>query len=182
MSGSSAPIVYWDAGIFIALLAGEKRKDPADMDGIREQVQQFERKRVQIATSVITFTEVLRGHLHADARTLLDNFFRRENTHLVQVDRRIAILAHDIRDFYTNRPDGLPTVTVPDALHLATAIDQNCTKFYTFDGDTPVRPGRPKGSRPLLSLNGVVAGRYYLAIEKPRPGYLSLPMFKPEDE
>ena len=31
MSGSVAPIVYWDSGIFIAWLMNEKRSDPAEM-------------------------------------------------------------------------------------------------------------------------------------------------------
>src|SRR5439155_17868067 len=96
--------------------------------------------------------------------------------------RSIAGIAHNIRDFYSKRNDGLPTVTTPDALHLATAIAFKCDKFCTFDGADVKRPDKPKRSRPLLSLGDVVAGQYRLVIVKPKPSLYDLPMFKREDK
>jgi predicted nucleic acid-binding protein len=182
MSGSSSSLVYWDTGIFIAMLMREEREDPADLDGIREQVAQFDKRKLQIATSVITLTEILRGYLPAVARDTLDAFFKREDCHLVDVDRHIAYIAQEIRDYYAGRNDGLPTLTTPDALHVATAIASDCDKLYTFDGDAHRRPDKPKEGRPLLSLTSPIAGRYPLIIKKPRPAHMDMEMFKMGDK
>jgi hypothetical protein len=84
---------------------------------------------------------------------------------MYDVNARIARIAHDIRDFYARRNDGLPTLTTPDALHLATAIAYECAAFYTLDAKN-----RPDKNRSLLSLSGgLVAGRYRLEVAKPTP-------------
>jgi predicted nucleic acid-binding protein len=44
-------------------------------------------------------------------------------------------LTSKIRDYYQRRKedDRLPTLTVPDAMHLATAILYGASEFHTFD-------------------------------------------------
>ena len=85
------------------------------------------------------------------------------------MDRRIAEISHEIRNFYQiqKQIDGIKTIAVPDAIHLATAISLNCTCFYTFDGDGGQKLGEP---RALLLLGNKIADKYNLRIEKPMPG------------
>jgi hypothetical protein len=43
MSGIK-PIVYWDTCIWLAWIKNEKR-DPGEMEGVQEQVDQFEKRK-----------------------------------------------------------------------------------------------------------------------------------------
>ena len=155
---------------------GENRPEEQVL-GMKEHRELFARGDAYLATSVVTLTEVLDSQQSAESRETFQKLFQRKNFLLQQVNRRIAIIAHDIRDYYQNTNDGLPTVTTPDALQLATAIYlEGCDEFYTFDehnrGTNTTRP-----SRGLISLSGTVAGKYRLTITKPRvtlPSQLNL--------
>src|SRR5436853_6164062 len=105
MSGSKPELVYWDAGIFLAWMTDEQRADPADLEGIKEQVKLFSDGKLQLATSVITLTEILESQLPHGARETFEKLFQRRNCHLVNLDRNMASIAHNIRDFYSTRTD-----------------------------------------------------------------------------
>lgn len=171
MSGKKE-LVYWDACIFLAHLKDEKRADPLDMAGVREQMIRIDKAEIQLATSVITLTEVLESGVPTDTRNRLGLIFHRRNCHLVEVNMRIAEISHTIRDYYqVEKSKGglLPTVTTPDAIHLATAIWFGCDRFYTFD-----EKDEPKKRRALIPLSPVIAGQYPLIVSKPIPGQLPL--------
>ena len=59
-------------------------------------------------------SEVLDSQQSAESRERFQKLFQRKNFLLQQVNRSIAIIAHDIRDYYQNTNDGLPTVTTPE--------------------------------------------------------------------
>ena len=167
MSGNG--IIYWDSCIFIAHLKNEVRQDPQDMLGINELVDSFDLGQIDLVTSTITFTEVLRTTITPQDYERFKSFFFRRNCHLMDVTRRIAEISHEIRNFYY-QPGG-PVLGTPDCIHLATAISFQCDVLYTFDGcGKSTKPG-------LLSLHSPIANRYDLSIQKPiptRPPQLSL--------
>ncbi len=161
MAGSDQPF-YWDTCLFIAWLKDEKRKTPGEMDGVREYIERLKRREIKIITSTLTITETTETKVGAGVLNIFDNLMKRRNLTRVAVDMRVAQLARDLRDYYSQRPDEFnkKTLSVPDAIHLATAILYRAQEFNTFD-----RHNR-SGTLGLLPLNGDVAG-HRLTICKP---------------
>lgn len=170
MNGNN--IIYWDACIFLSYLKGENRPDPLDMLGVEELVQLIDDEDVDLVTSTISLTEILASTLPPDAKGKLNSLFGRRNIHLVEVSKEIALIAHELRDYYKNVNDGLPTLTTPDAIHIATAIKMSCSKMYTFDEND-----RKKKSRAILPLAQPLIGKYQISILKPRASAAQMPLF-----
>ena len=163
--------IYWDACIFIAHLKSEQRADPLDMLGVEGQVQYIDNGDLDLVTSTVCLVEVLECTLTQDAYNKFKTYFSRRNIHLVDVSKEIALIAHEIRDFYQKQNDGLPTVTTADAIHIATAISFGCSKFYTFDEND-----QKNKRRALIPLAQPIAGKYPIPIEKPVPNTTQLPL------
>jgi predicted nucleic acid-binding protein len=165
MAGTK-PLFYWDTCIWLAWFKNEKRA-PGEMEGIQEQVDSFEKGEIVLTTSVVTLTEMLdlKNKLSAAVQRKFQAFFYRRDLIRVGVDIRVAELARDLRDHYflENQKDGLPTIGLGDAIHLASALHIKADRFITFDGRDSKKPTHPR--RGLLNLNGNVAGRP-LKIEK----------------
>lgn len=159
------PIIYWDTCIFLAWLKDEKRPNK-EMDGVNFIAHEIHDNHVILITSVVTKGEVLESTLDKRGLILWDSFFKRKNAREVVADGRIMQLTHDIRDYYQQRKiaDGLPTLTLPDATHLATAIIYGATEFHTFDENDI-----PKRRRAILPLNGNVAGHPLKICKPPLP-------------
>ena len=152
--------IYWDSCIFIAWIKDEKRP-PGEMDGIYECVEEVEAGRNRIITSVLTRTEVFEANLSQEIKKKYTQLLNRRKVQLLDQDLRVSDLAREIREYYERQSqiDGLPGLSVADAVHLATAIHYRVDAFWTFDN------GGYK-ARSLLSLNGNVAG-HLLVITKP---------------
>jgi predicted nucleic acid-binding protein len=182
MSGGRATI-YWDTCIWLAWLKNEKR-DPAEMGGIQQCVERFEKGEILIATSVLTLPEMLdlQNKLSALNLRKFQLFFRRSDLIRIATDMRVAEIAQRIRDYYflEFQKDGLPTLELGDALHLASAIHYNVDEFITFDERDSKRPSRAK--RGILPLDGNVAG-HKLSIKKPSViGQMPLQLVQPADQ
>ncbi len=160
MSGKA--LIYWDTCIFLAYLKDEDREDPQDMLGVQELATLFDQGQLDLATSVITFTEVLEGSIPPEDYRNFRNIFSRKNSHLIDVHKEIAEISHTIRDFYydPNRKSSTSTIRTPDAIHLATAIWFGCGVFYTFDGEA---------GHGLLQLSQPIADVYSMPIQRPAP-------------
>lgn len=159
MAGAE-PIYYWDSCLFIAWLKDEQRPT-GEMDGVREIIQRSQRKEVKIVTSVLTKVEVLSGHIPVGLNTLFSGVMKR--IHPISMDIKVADLAHDLRDHYSNNRSqhGGKILSTPDAIHLATAILYRVTEFHTFDRDGDAK------HLGLLPLSGDVGG-HRLTICKPQ--------------
>ena len=156
------PIIYWDTSVFLAWIKDEKRRNN-EMDGVNDVANKIHKDHVILLTSTITTAEILESTLTEVAKQRLTDLFKRKNFQQVAADGRVMKLSHEIRDYYQQRKDidQLPTVTTPDAIHLATAIIYAASEFHTFDENNELRKRRA-----LLPLNGNVAG-YHLIICKP---------------
>jgi predicted nucleic acid-binding protein len=163
-------VFYWDACVFLAWLMDETRP-PGEMEGIVDCVQAFESGRAGLATSALVFAEVSSARVSAQALDRFERLLRRRNVTVIDVGRRVARLAGELRDYYsaqvpkkTGRKPGrakkAKTLSTPDAPHLATAILYDVDEFHTFDRRNK------RNSLGLLPLDGDVAG-HKLAIKKP---------------
>jgi predicted nucleic acid-binding protein len=153
---------YFDTCIFLHWLS-DPQKDAAVVDGIEDIVLAAERQQsVVIVTSVITRIEVLNTRLAPDAAARFSRMFGQFTVQSVNVDPRIAQLAHDIRDYYMSQTPIVKMAT-PDCIHLATAIHFECDEMNTLDGGG-LRP-RPND---LITLSeNVMGGKYAIPIRKP---------------
>lgn len=171
MAGTN-PTYYWDSCLFLAWIKDEQRPT-GEMDGVREIVERAKRREVKIITSVLTATEILESKLPAGMKRLIDGMMK-NRVNRIGMEIKVAQMAHDLRDHYANSSShGGKTISVPDAIHLATAILYRATEFHTFDG------GKTGGkSLGLLQLSGNVAG-HRLIICKPQARNPQLDLGKP---
>lgn len=149
---------YWDTCIFLHWLS-DPVKDQQVVDGIEDIVQMSERGDATIFTSTITRIEVLRSKLSADAAEKFVKLFPRA-VEWVNVDPRVAQLAHDIRNFYSE--PGKRDMGTPDCIHLATAIIYAADEFNTLDGS-----GKKRRHDLIPLSENIMGGKHKLPIRKP---------------
>ena len=153
--------VYCDSCILISWLKKEQRKDPQETEGIKQLINHIQAADLNMITSVLTKCEVLECTLTPKAITDLENVLLRQNVILADTNEAIWKLTMRLRNYYKAIHDGLPTLTIPDAVHLATAITYEADIFYSMD-----EKDEPRKRRALIPLSGNVGG-YDLKIEKP---------------
>lgn len=165
MSGNK-PIIYFDSCIWIALITQEQRKDPAETAAIAGLVSCMERKEFIVVSSSLIFAEVLESTLTDQQKQIFQGVTKRKT--VVQIKdaaRPIMDLCGEIRNFYRAQkqrdPEHTKIPSIPDAIHISTAIYYECTHFYTLDDG-------------ILSLANPIAGRYTLSMTRPsviEPGF-----------
>jgi predicted nucleic acid-binding protein len=145
----------WDSCTYISLLTGEKRtaEEMKKLHGIEQMVNEG---RAVVFTSTVTMVEVLACKMTPEQAKKFKGLIGNPDTPFMPVDTKVAELAHEIRSFYDGK------VSVPDAIHLATAIHFEAAAFHTYDGcSTRKRPGD------LLRLEQPIAGKYAMPITFP---------------
>jgi len=143
-------IFYWDTCIFLDwFMSSRSKRTSEEMNGISEIAQLIEKDKAILVASSIIRIEILACTLSDEAQEKLTQWFMRKNFQEIAVDKRIASLAHDIRNFYQQEKQNAINIKTPDAIHLATAIYYKVNQFHTFDGQ------RKRG---LLRLSNNVAG------------------------
>ena len=149
-------VVYWDSCVFLAWIKEETLWGQDVMDGMAQVVEQSAKNQAIIITSVLTKTEVLESQLTEEQRKKFNAVFGHRNVVLLDLDQRISDEAARIRGYY-KKPHSR-TMSVPDSIHLATALHYNAHEFHTLDGSS-----RRKRAFDLLALNGNVAdARLYI--------------------
>jgi predicted nucleic acid-binding protein len=118
------------------------------MAGLAEVEKEIEAGRVILITSAISRSEIFVADLTEDQRQQYRRLFQRDNhveyTPHTKILDRASRLRHDSR----TRPKG-PVLTVPDSIHLATAMLLKVDEFHTWDGSA-----RKQRGTPLLPLSG----------------------------
>jgi predicted nucleic acid-binding protein len=118
--------IYWDSNAFLAWLQNEAEREAA----CRDTLDAAQRGDFLIVTSALTLAEVLwlRGapRLTEDKANLLNRFFRRSSMRVVNLDRKIAQRAQRLVWESGIKPK--------DSVHVATALQYECSILETFDG------------------------------------------------
>lgn len=156
--------VYWDTSVFLAWIKDEKRPN-GEMDGVNYYAEKIAKNEIVLLTSTLINVEILESTLSDEAKYRFHNLFMRRNCIQADPDVRIMQLASKIRDYYQNQKsiDGNKTLSTPDSIHIATAIQYNVAELHTFDENED----SSRRWRALIPLNGMVAGEYSLKICKP---------------
>lgn len=168
MAGNSR--YYWDSCLFLAWLKNETTREAGEMDGVRDVVEKVKRREADLITSALAYAEIYAADLPVGVPNLFRDLMRRRNVSTIAVDVPIATFASELRKHYTMRAAEFngKTISVPDAIHLATAILYKAEEFHTFDS------GKKGKSLGLLQLDGNVAG-HGLRICKPQARQTGFP-------
>jgi predicted nucleic acid-binding protein len=153
--------VYWDSMTFNYRIA----EKPEHIDIHRHVSDRAEHGEIEIATSAFTLCEVAKVEpatstlSEEEQERLIVRFFENPFIILVQVDRRVGVLARDIVRRYGG-------IKGKDGIHIASAIISRSTVLHTYDeamlkkngliGDPQLRIERPnwKDGQPPLPTNG----------------------------
>jgi predicted nucleic acid-binding protein len=136
MTESSSSLIYLDTNVFIKAVEGlDETAAPAKV-----LIETLRRQRAGIAaTSEITFAEVLAPSKQVDAlpphmkrRAYLDLLLWSGFVELIPVSRSILIETAKIR--------AMARFKLPDAVHLASAIQVRCRYFVSADRDFDKMP------------------------------------------
>lgn len=125
MPDNRSPLVYFDANVFIYAMETD------DDRGLlaRRWVMQVDRGEVRAVTSELTCGEVLPHPVARGDRELVDGYHRllkhRPMLQVRSVDRSIILRAVHIRAEFNTE--------LPDAIHVATALDMGCEALLTED-------------------------------------------------
>ena len=155
---SGKPVYYWDTSVWLAWIKDETR-EPGEMEGVAEIAQEVFDGDAVLITSTITRIEILETHLELNQRNKFLETLESSGITDVDLDPFVAEIASEIRDYYVSkRPDGAK-MSVPDAIHLATAIHSKATEFNHFE----------KGRKSIYfsKLGSMVADKYPLNIKCP---------------
>jgi hypothetical protein len=131
---------YWDADVFLGWLMDDPQKAP-HCEGV---LQAAADGRIQIVTSALTLTEVIRlkgkPRLPRASEDKIRAFFEHDWIVVRDVDRFLAEAAREL--IWTNN------LRPKDAIHVATALELKLPQLDTFDKDLHKLSGR-LGSPPL---------------------------------
>jgi hypothetical protein len=122
----SIPRRYWDSSAFLAWLLPEPEREEA----CRSVLKAAEEGEVQIVTSALTLTEVIKlkgkPELKRDQEVRITKFFQNEYIILRGLDRFIAQSAQHLIWEY-------PQLKPKDSIHVATAVRWKIPVLDTFD-------------------------------------------------
>lgn len=118
-------LICLDSNVFIAALSS----DETHSDTAQQIILALQANQLQVVYSTIVLGEVLGGSTWTADRLYIDDFFASlENTELVPVTAAVARQAGILRLSAGSK------LKLPDAIHLATALDQKADVFITNDG------------------------------------------------
>src|SRR2546423_10558572 len=127
--GKGRSAYYWDTCMFIRYLAG-RSKGAEIFDALDEVAEQVKQRRAILFTSSFTRTELSETRMRPHEFTIYDALMRRRNVTRVSYDDQVAHLGAALRQELAGRGK---TLSVPDLIHLATAVYGGATELHTTD-------------------------------------------------
>lgn len=120
---------YFDSCIFIYVVTGDKRFEPA----CSAAIQAAEQGHFKLVTSMLTMIEVIKDKTGAyvpskKIQDKITDFFEHDYILMVQSTRAIMVRARELCWKY-----GSVNLKGVDAVHLASALHAGCTTLYTYD-------------------------------------------------
>lgn len=145
-------LYYWDACMFYEVLSDKNVK--SEHRAAVDEILGRNRKRENIiVTSIVTHVEVLPRKISASSPEIEQKYlsmFDGNRIIDIEMNRNVAVLAREIRDFYYKSADDnngqYKMMDANDAVHLATAYIYKASEFHTRDNDSK------KAKIPLVSL------------------------------
>ena len=145
---------YWDSDCFLGWLQNE----PGKVEPCGTILSLCDRGEIEIVTSVLTLTEVLRLRpreaLPAERRSAVEALFNRRSIHTMMLTRHLAEQARDLAWDHDIAPK--------DAIHVASALAAKVRMLDTFDvhlirksgqiGTPPLTIAEPFVTEPELDL------------------------------
>jgi len=145
-------LYYWDACMFYEILVDQNVK-PEYRAAVDEILSRNKKKENLIVTSIVTRIEVLPKKITSISPEMEKKYlsmFDGARIIDVEINRNVAVLAREIRDFYYKTADEnggqYKMMDANDAVHLATAYIYNAAEFHTPDNDSK------KAKVPLIDL------------------------------
>ena len=156
---------YWDTCVFLKALKQEQ--DNLDDSGLLTSVNQIwdglDEGRFLIVSSTVMLVELdLSRNYHGDMKDKFFRFMRGQNIRLISLNRQIAELASKLRGETWPRERKL---SLPDAVHLATAVASGVDVFHTMDKGARSRDQGLLGLDACQQLEDIIEKR--IKIEKP---------------
>jgi predicted nucleic acid-binding protein len=148
---------YWDSCLFIDFIADKDPNGSQRSRTFKELVNIARAGQSVILLSNIVLAEVRpKKAKNGEHRELLEELleFSRPFVQFYAVSRSIALRAREV--------GGKHALSIPDAIHIATALEAKADVLFTYDG---LRSGKVNNG--LLGLN-LVVGNPLLRIEIPR--------------
>lgn len=124
-------VIYWDACVFISILKGEYS------DVVKARIAELDRQHLRgdivLMTSALTRVEVFENQSPKKAIDAYRRLRERATFQEVAVDPKVADRARLLRETLEGggRSAGLPKLTTPDAIHLATALLYEADELHT---------------------------------------------------
>ncbi|OEZ01244.1 MULTISPECIES: PIN domain-containing protein [Stenotrophomonas] len=137
---SGRPIIYWDSCAFLALLKGEAVHGPDAAAALRSQAGAFDRGEIVLATSTVAIGEVIAANLGDAVEEAFELMIRRRNFQPFTVTESIArdaarLRSHCYKRLKASSPGEPYLLTMPDAIHVATAMRAGADVLVTLDTD-----------------------------------------------
>ena len=157
---------YWDTCVFLKALKQEQ-DNPGDSDllaSVNQIWNGLDEGRFVIVSSTVMLVEVEmnRSEYHDDMKDKFFRFMRGQNIRLISLNRQIAKLASKLRgEPWPSRRK----LSVPDAVHLATAVASGVDVFHTMDKGARSRDQGLLGLDACQQLEDIIGKR--IKIEKP---------------
>lgn len=130
---------YWDASVICVLFTAATNEEERRTI-CTQLLAAAEAEDIEVVTSALTIAEVTGGRRASNDPAVLNGimeFFRQPFIRLQNVDRTIAIKAHEIRVDHHRRGTSLKG---NDAIHLATALlTPGLDRMFTYDEGDLVR-------------------------------------------
>jgi len=170
---ANPPPVCLDSCVIISYLKGGLDRNPADVPLLKGFFGDVYSGNVHVIFPTLLRGELLECNLTAKLMEQFEQLTALDNFDEIPINSRISKLVAEIRNFYKlerKRNTSIPMISLADAVFIATAIEENCPRLFTYDGD------REPPSKPckLLSLVNPIAGKYALDIQKPNAFQLGI--------
>lgn len=149
---------YWDSAIFLSYLKGEQRKEPDVTQAIKDNWLLMHEGKIKVYTSILTKSEVLQYQMGDEQYQKFLDYFYSDRIERLPTDEAVWDLAFELRNYHAKKVKEIGYLSVPDAVHLASAIIVNADEFHTLDGSK---------EKKLIRLSGNVGGKYKLIVCHP---------------
>lgn len=132
--------VYLDSNVLLAYVGGEE----ARADAVRAVLEASRRTEIEVLTSVLSITEVAYAAQERDARLTeeaedsIDKLWEPASPiTLVAMSQRLTLGARGL--IREAKWRGIRSLRSVDALHLASAVQANCSEVFTYEKEATRR-------------------------------------------